>query len=140
MHVILMNMKIIGVISIRYPYECVTAENEPIAPIIFAREHFEQAKSARAVGEEGKDLPVAERAFLARGMYALAPSSDTWDVTRERINRLWSVQMQLPDLAALSLPFASTPSSSSPHEIGSNRKQSSRPDYGLVLASATPAR
>lgn len=112
MRVIIMNMKIIGdKYQVSIINECVTAENEPITFIIFARE---QAKSVRAEereggkggGEKGKDLPVAERAFLARGMYALAPSSDTWDVTRERINRLWSVQMQLPDL---SLSLAPSP-------------------------------
>jgi len=98
--------------------ECVMAENEPITPIIFAQEQLRASEAPGGrEGGGGKDLPAAERAVdlsrersSRRECYILSPpSSDTWDVTRERINRLWSVQMQLPDLAALFPPLPPRP-------------------------------
>lgn len=53
--------------------ECVMAENEPIVPIIFAREAL---RAGKVGGRRGKNLPVAKREsgrsrareFLAQGM------------------------------------------------------------------------
>lgn len=76
--------------------------NEPA--LTFAQEHAPSARRLRSRGLEGEGpFPsIGERErkqsiVLLRRMRVFeraATSPDTWDVTSERINRLWSVQMQ----------------------------------------------
>jgi len=73
------------------------AENELVTPIIFARDIRAGEKSGRRTFLSRRERSSSGECMISR----VVPSSDTWDVTRERINRLWSVQMQLPGLAAL---------------------------------------
>jgi len=59
---------------------------------------------------------------LARGECGATASPDTWDVTRERINRLWSVQMQLS--GRLRLPAAAARHNRHPRRPARNRIKS----------------
>lgn len=61
--------------------------------IIFSREHL---RAGKVLAREEGFFPHGENG-RSRGTHAYASVAtlpDTWDVTRERINRLWSVQMQ----------------------------------------------